>query len=182
MKGWLRGKYGDLIVAGNGVKYLSSHGIVRRVMKNLNFCCLIFLVLLIGCSSNISLVTSKVLRDNNITAEDLRKITFYTDGQVIFIRDVDSFNSSRRAAANAAIRKNMATGSFDERVALKSNTAGFFHHMTNSHIFIQFLAGELVLPFKLEDATLDVSEIFYDGKKWEYEEGTARLIGRIHYR
>lgn len=139
------------------------------------------IILLLSCGAQVSLITGDMLDQNQISDDDLKKITFYTDGQVIFSRLLNSFNNSLKAASNATIRRNTPANMIHERVSLESSTAGFFHHRTDTHIFVQFFAGELVLPFNLENGELDVSDLIYDGKEWEYEEGTARLIGRIKH-
>lgn len=150
---------------------------MNKKIGPLTICSLIFLLL--ACGAQVSLITSDTLDQNQISDEDLKKITFYTDGQVIFSRLLDSFNSSQKAASNATIKRTAPTNMINERVSFESNTAGFYHHRTNTHIYVQFFVGELVLPFKLENGMLDVSDLLYDGKQYKYEEGEARLIGNL---
>jgi hypothetical protein len=132
---------------------------------------LVFVFLCMGCVSSVVVFTNDFFQQ-----QDLKKITFYTSGQVIFFRSMDSFNYSQKAASNATMNSNSSTNMFNERVALESNTPGFFHHRTETHLYVQFFAGELVLPFNLGDGKLDVSYLVYDGKKFKYEEGEALLI------
>ena len=137
------------------------------------------IILILGCAGPVAILNNEIIQQYELTENDFKKMTFYTNGQVIFVRLTDSFNGSRRSASNGTLRKPEPGGLFDERVALESNTAGFFHHKTESHLYIQFMAGELVLPFKLDDGKLDVAEIVFDGKQYEYEEGEAGLIFNI---
>ena len=103
-------------------------------------------------------------------------MVFYTSGQVIFARLSGSFDGSRSAASNATIRGDTPVSSFEEKVALDDNSTGLFHHMTDTHIYVQFMAGELILPFNLSNGLLDVAEIVYDGVQYRYDEGEAKLV------
>ena len=131
---------------------------------------------LLSCGTSLSILTRETIRHYNLTEHDLQKMVFYTSGQVIFARLSGSFDGSRSAASNAAIRGDRPISSFEEKVALENNSTGLFHHLTETHIYVQFMAGELILPFNLNDGLLDVAEIVYDGVQYRYDEGEAKLV------
>ena len=144
-----------------------------RFTKTLAFISVILMVLM--CSASVVVLTRQSLKEHGWDENDLRRKTFYTSGQVIFTRPSESFDSSRRGASEP-LRPPTQTGLFEEKIALQSNATGLFHHMTDSLIYIQFYASEVVVPFRLSDGKLDSREIYFDGKKYEYEEGEATLV------
>jgi hypothetical protein len=134
------------------------------------------LVIFLSCGTSLTVLTQDTIEQYNLTESDLQKRVFYTSGQVIFVRMSGSFDGSRSAASNAAIRGDKPVSPFEEKVALENNSTGRFHHMTDTHIYVQFMIGELTLPFKLSDGLLDAPEIVYDGVQYRHEEGEAKLV------
>mgnify|MGYP001421976347 CR=1 FL=1 len=139
------------------------------------FLAVLSLLILLSCGTSLTLLTGDSIRQYNLTESDLQKMVFYTSGQVIFTRLAGSFDGSLSAASNAAIRGKSPALPFEQRVALEDHSTGLFHHMTDTHIYVQFMAGELILPFKLSDGLLDAPEIVYDGVQYRHDEGEAKL-------
>ena len=128
------------------------------------------------CVSSLVILNSDIIQQYGLTDEDLKKYVYRTNGEVIFYRMADSFDSSRLSASEGAIRKQGVNDQFHERIMLKHNTDGFFHHRTDTHIYIQIKSGDYIFPFKLSTGQLDAPTIVVDGKQYEYEEGEATLM------
>lgn len=133
-------------------------------------------ILFCFCATSLMLLNNDIIQQYGLTDDDLESFVFRTNGEVIFYRMADSFDSSRRSASEGAIRKQAVNIQFYERVVLKHNTDGFFHHRTDTHIYIQIKSGDYILPFKLSTGQLDAPTIIVDGKLYEYEEGEATLL------
>jgi len=140
------------------------------------FLTILSLVILLSCGTSLTVLTRDTIQQYNLTQDDLQNRVFYTSGQVIFVRMAGSFDGNRSTASNAAVRRNKPISRFEEKVALEDNSTGRFHHITDTHIYVQFMIGELILPFKLSDGLLDAPEIVYDGVQYRYDEGEARLV------
>ena len=140
------------------------------------FAAILSLVIVLSCGTSLTVLTRDTIQQYDLTENDLQKMTYYTSGQVIFVRMSGSFDGSRRSASNATIRGDRPVSSFEEKVALDDNSTGRFHRMTETHIYVQFVVGELILPFKLSDGSLDAPEIVYDGVQYRYDEGEAKLV------
>lgn len=134
------------------------------------------LAVLLSCGTSLTILTQDTIQQYNLSENDLQNRVFYTNGQVIFVRMAGSFDGSRSAASNATIRRDRPASTFEEKVALEDNSTGRFHHMTDTHIYVQFMFGELILPFKLSDGVLDAPEIVYDGVQYRHDEGEAKLV------
>jgi len=133
-------------------------------------------ILICYCATSLVLLNNDIIQQYGLTNDDLKNYIFLTNGEVIFYRMADSFDSSRRSASEGAFRKQGVNNQFHERVLLKHNTDGFFHHRTDTHIYIQIKSGDYILPFKLSTGQLDAPTIIVDGKLYEYEEGKATLM------
>ncbi|MBN2411676.1 hypothetical protein JXQ31_08285 [candidate division KSB1 bacterium] len=133
-------------------------------------------ILVCACTSSLVILNENIIQQYGITDDDLEKYIYRTNGEVIFYRIADGFDSSRRSASEGAIRKRAVTNQFYERVVLKHNTDGFFHHRTDTHIYIQMKSGDYIFPFKLSTGQLDAPTIVVDGKQYDYEEGEATLL------
>ena len=128
------------------------------------------------CAPSLELLNEKTIQQYGLTDDDLRSIVFRTNGEVIFYRLADSFDSRRSSASEGAIRKQRQINQFYDRVMLKHNTDGFFHHRTDTHIYIQIKSGDYIFPFNLSTGQLDTKTIIIDGKQYDYEEGEATLM------
>ncbi len=127
------------------------------------------------CAAPLEVLETSTIDKYVLSEADLAKLVYRIDGEVIFSREVENFESSRRAASDV-LRKSTRFSDFTERVALRHNTDGFFHHITAERIFIQIMGGELILPFDLSTGKLTASSVVVDGKRYEYEEGEATLM------
>ncbi len=135
------------------------------------------LVVLIGCTAgSLEVMQKDAILRHGFAEDDLKHLVYRTNGEVIFFRDSESFESSRAAASDAAFRKSAPRDAFTERVALTNNTTGFFDHRTDSLIYIRFKGGEWIFPFDLDSGQLVATTIVVDGKKYAYEEGEATLM------
>lgn len=134
------------------------------------------LLLMLCCAASLEVLNLDAIRRHGLGDGDLEKMVYWTGGEQVFARDAEGFDSSRLAGTEASYRRRVAGNEYTQRVALKDHTEGFFHHRADTLIYIQFKAGELVLPFSLNNGRLVARSVVVDGKKYEYEEGEAVLL------
>ena len=129
-----------------------------------------------SCASSLVILNNEIIHKYGFTDNDLKKYVYRTNGEVIFYRMADSFDGSLKSASRGTIRKQSVNNQFYERIVLQHNTDGFYHHRTDTHIFIQIKSGDYILPFNLSTGQLETQNIIIDGKQYDYEEGKATLM------
>jgi len=136
----------------------------------------VLFILACHCASSLQVLNNDVIEQYGLTDGDLEKYVYFINGEVIFYRLAESFDNRRSSAAEGVYGRQNVNDQFHERVLLKHNTVGFFHHRTDTHIYIQIKSGEYILPFDLSTGQLETPTIVVDGKQYEYEEGEATLV------